>query len=107
MWTTEATRLLGQTTFQALDIQAPSPPEKRYLPGRALTTRAGERAILCPMSLRDQSVQVSMQIAEATPLLGLALFQAFIFSHEAGPNARYLCNFPTRGELACKEYSDH
>jgi hypothetical protein len=48
-----------------------------------------------------------MQTAEATHLLGQALFQAFIFSQEAGPNARYLCMFPARGELACKEYSDH
>jgi uncharacterized membrane protein YqiK len=29
--------------------------------------------------------------AEATEILGQALFQAFIFSQEAGPNARYLC----------------
>jgi hypothetical protein len=42
---------------------APSPPEKRCLPKRALTIRAGERAILCPMSLRDQSVQVNIQTA--------------------------------------------
>ena len=89
MWSTEATQLLGQaegtqllgqTLFKALDIQAPSLPEERCLSGRALTTRAGERAILCPMSLRDQSVQVSMQTAEATHLLEQALFRAFIFS---------------------------
>jgi hypothetical protein len=57
--TAEATQLLGQTLFRAPDIQALSPPEERCLPGRALTARAGERAILCPMSLEDQSVQVS------------------------------------------------
>jgi hypothetical protein len=45
--------------------------------------------------------------AETTQLLGQALFQVFIFSHKAGPNARYLCTFPARGELACREYSDH
>jgi hypothetical protein len=76
----EATQLLGQTSFQAPDIRAPSLPEERYLPGRALTTRAGERAILCPMSLGDQSVQVSMQTAETTHLLGQALFRDFIIS---------------------------
>jgi hypothetical protein len=76
-------------------------------PERALTTRAGERAILCPMSLGNQSVQVSMQTAEATHLLGQALFRAFIFSQEAGLNSRYLCTFPARGELACRECSDH
>ena len=101
------TQLLGQTLFLAPDIWEPSPPEERCQPGRALTTRAGERAILCPVSLRDQSVQVSMQTAEATHLLGQALFRAFIFSQEAGLNARYLCTFPARGELACREYSDH
>jgi hypothetical protein len=43
-----------------------------------------------------------MQIAEATHLLRQALFQAFIFSQEAGLNDRYLCTFPARGELAYK-----
>jgi hypothetical protein len=45
--------------------------------------------------------------AEVTQLLRQALFQAFIFSQEAGLNARYLCTFLARGELACREYSDH
>ena len=40
-------------------------------------------------------------------LLGQALFRSFIFYQEAGPNSRYLCTFPARGELACREYSDH
>jgi hypothetical protein len=44
---------------------------------------------------------------EATYLLGQALFWAFIFSQEAGLNARPLCTFPARGELARREYSDH
>jgi hypothetical protein len=59
------------------------------------------------MSLRDKSVQVCLQTAEATHLLGQVLFQAFIFSQEAGLNGRYLCTFPARGELAFREYSDH
>jgi hypothetical protein len=59
------------------------------------------------MSLGDQSVQVSMQTAEAIHLLGQALFWAFIFSQEAGLKVRYLCTFPVRGEFACREYSDH
>jgi hypothetical protein len=62
---------------------------------------------MCPTSLRNQSVQVSFQTAEATHLLGQALFPTFIFSQEAGLNARYLYTFPARGELACREYSDH
>jgi hypothetical protein len=101
--TAEATQLLGQTLFWAPDIQVPSLPEDRCLPRRALNTKAGERAILCPATLRDQSVQVSMQTAEATYLLGQALIQTFIFSQEAGMNTRYLCTFPARGELAYRE----
>jgi hypothetical protein len=31
------------------------------------------------------------------------MFQDFIFFQEAGPNARYLCTFTVRGELACRE----
>ena len=69
--------------------------------GRTLTARAGEGAILCPRSLEEQSMQVSTQTAEATHLLGQALFWAFIFSQVAGLNARPLCYFPARGELAC------
>ena len=45
--------------------------------------------------------------AEVTQFLGQALFQDFIFSQEAGLNARYLYTFPARGELDCREYSDH
>jgi hypothetical protein len=48
-----------------------------------------------------------MQTTEAIQLLRQALFQAFIFSQEAGPNFEYLCTFPARGELACIVYSDH
>ena len=103
----EITQLLGQTPFQASDIQAHSPPEERCLPWRALTNRAGERPILCPMSLGHQSLQVSMQTAEATLLLGQALFWAFIFSQEVGLKAQYLCTFQARGELACRECSNH
>jgi hypothetical protein len=33
-------------------------------------------------------------------LLGQALFQAFIFCQEAGPNTRYQSTFPARGERA-------
>jgi hypothetical protein len=52
-------------------------------------------------------VQVSLKIAEATCLLGQALVRALIFSQQAGLNARYLCNFLARGELACRKYLDH
>jgi hypothetical protein len=98
--TAEATQLLGQTPFWASDIQALSLPKERCPAGRILTTRAGERATLCPTLLRDHSVQVSIQTAEATQLLGQALFLAFIVSQEAVLNARTLFTFPVRGELA-------
>jgi hypothetical protein len=48
-----------------------------------------------------------METAEETHLLGQVLFWTFIFSQEAGLNARYLCTFPSRGELVCREYLDH
>jgi hypothetical protein len=54
------------------------------------------------MSLGDPFVQVSMQIVEATHLLGQALFQTFIFSQEAGPNARYLCTSLQEESLPAK-----
>jgi hypothetical protein len=56
---------------------------------------------------RDHSMQVRVQTAEATHLLGQALFQAFIFSHEAGLKGRPLWTFTASRELACREYSDH
>jgi hypothetical protein len=34
-------------------------------------------------------------------------FRPSSFGQEAGLNARHLCTFPARGELACREYSDH
>jgi hypothetical protein len=58
----EVTQLLGQTPFQAPEIQIPSLPEERCLPGKVLTTKAGERAILCPVFFRDQSMQVSISV---------------------------------------------
>jgi hypothetical protein len=46
--------------------------------------------------MRVQTTEATQLLgqAEATQVLGQALFQALIFSKEAGPNARYLCNFP-------------
>jgi hypothetical protein len=105
---TEAKQLQGQAeSTQAPDTQAPSLSEDRCALGRVLSTRACEKAILCPMSLGDQSVKVSMQTAEAAHLLGQALFWAFIFRQEAGLITRYLCTFPERGEFPCREYYDH
>jgi hypothetical protein len=50
----------------AQDICPLSLPEESWPPGRVLTTRAVERAILYPESLREQSVQESKWVAEAT-----------------------------------------
>jgi hypothetical protein len=86
----EATPLLGQTPFQAPDIQARSPPEERCPPRRALTARSGEGAILCPGSLRDQSAQLSVWTAEATQLLEQTLVSG----------SRHLGTFPARAEVS-------
>jgi hypothetical protein len=56
--------------------------------------------------LTTEAIQLLGQ-AEETQLLGQALFLAFIFDQEAGQKARYLCTFPARGELACRECPDH
>ena len=98
------TQLLGENLFQPPNIWVPSLPEERCQPGRALTSRAGERDILCLMSLEDQ---VRMQTAQVTHFLREALLWVFIFSQEAGLNARYLCILDARGEVACRENSDH
>ena len=89
MWTTEttqllrqaeATKLLGQTSFQAPDIWALSLPEERCPLGRTLTAGASEGAIMGPRSLRDHSAQVSSvegdQSTVATQLLGQTPFPA-------------------------------
>jgi hypothetical protein len=63
--------------------------------------------ILVPGSRQDYSAQVRVWTTEATQILGQALFPAFIFCQEAGPNARYRSTFPARGELACRDCSNH
>ena len=92
----EATEFLGQTPFWAPDIWATSLPEERCPPGNALLEQVGKP------SLRDQSAQVRVYIASGTgPVSGLHL----------QPRGRSECqislHFPSRGELACREYSDH
>jgi hypothetical protein len=77
------------------DIYPPSPTKEGWPPGRALPVGAGERAVLCPRSLRDQTAQESMT-AEATKLLGQAQVRAFFFSQEADLSSRYLHSFPFR-----------
>ena len=57
--------------------------EERCPPWRALNFRAGERAILGPTFLREQSEQMIMQTAEETHLLGKAMFWAFIITKKA------------------------
>jgi hypothetical protein len=57
--------------------------EEMCPPWRALNFRAGERAILGSTFLREKSVQMSMQTAEETHLLGQAKFWAFIITKEA------------------------
>ena len=74
-------------------------------PRRALPEYLGF-AILVPGCLRLVCVGESVDY-RSLQLLGQALFQAFIFWQEGGPNSRYLCTFPVRGELACREGSDN
>jgi hypothetical protein len=86
----------GTDTVSGCRYLVPSLPEERCLLGRTLISGAGEGANLCPWR------------PVCTPnLLGQAMFWVLIFSQEAGLNARHLCTFPARRELACREYSDH
>jgi hypothetical protein len=74
--TAEATQLLGQAPFQSsifsqeADLSSRNlhtfPARGEVAPGRALTTRAGERAILYPQYHKDQYAQESIQTAETT-----------------------------------------
>ena len=57
--------------------------EESCPPWRALNFRNGERAILRPTFLREQSEQMSTQTAEETHLLGQAMFWAFIITKKA------------------------
>jgi hypothetical protein len=76
-------------------------------PAREGLARASGGDIFVLRSCRDYSAQVRVWTTEATQILGQALFQAFIFCQEAGPNTRHLSTFPERGELACRECSNH
>jgi hypothetical protein len=88
-------------------IQAPSLPEERCPSHQGglplsihqshLPSRISPRLVCTGESVDDRSQQ----------LLGQALFQAFIFCQEANPINRYLCTFSARGELACRECSNH
>jgi hypothetical protein len=92
--------LLRKTLFQATDIQAPSLPEERCPPhpgGLCLNTLGSHLGSQIPLRLVCAGESVDYRNLQ---LLGQAQFQAFIFCQEAGPNARYLCTFPDRGELA-------
>jgi hypothetical protein len=92
----------------------PARGEVSALPGRALQEHLGEpswlpdpsETSLCRWECGLQKLMASVT-AEGTQLLGQVLFWAFIFGQEGGPNATYLCTFPVRGELACRECSDH
>jgi hypothetical protein len=104
--------LLRQIPFWASDIRAPSLPEERCPPclgGLCQSTWGNNLGFWIPLRLvcAGESVDYrSSQLlgqAEVKQLLGHAFFQAFIFCQEARSNARYLCTFPSRGELACRE----
>ena len=57
--------------------------EESCPPWRALNFRTGERAILHPTFLREQSGQMSTQTAEETHLPGQATVWAFIITKKA------------------------
>jgi hypothetical protein len=80
-----------QPAIPHTDNWAPSLPEERCPPGRALTGRAGDGAILCPGSHGDQSAQGRVWTTKATA---------------SGTSRSYTASgtgpFPARGKLACR-----
>jgi hypothetical protein len=83
----------------------PARREVSALPWRALPEHLREPSwFLDPTKSSLQKWECGLQKLTA---LKLTLFQAFIFCQEAGPNARYLCTIPARGEIACRECSNH
>jgi hypothetical protein len=72
-------------------------------PRRALTVRTGEGSILCPRSLRDQSVQVSSQTAKGK-LADCRSDRASGTEQFSG--SRHPGTFPARGEMPAWEGSE-
>jgi hypothetical protein len=113
----EATELLGQNPFRASSSArrqswdpgpwVPSLPEESQPPGRALTLGLrGECHLVSQVSQRPICTGEHVgHRSNRTSWTGS--LQAFIFSQETELNTRPLCIFPKRGELACRESSDH
>ncbi|KRY69575.1 hypothetical protein T4D_11724, partial [Trichinella pseudospiralis] len=74
----------------------PARGEVSARPGRPLPQDLWE-----PSWFRDSAESQSNTASGKGPVLGLHLRPG------GGPNTRYLCTFPVRGELACRECSDH
>jgi hypothetical protein len=82
----------------------PARGEVSALPGRALPEHLGSHLgsqIQLRLVCTGETGLQKLTASETGLISGLHLLQ------EAGPKARYLCTFPTRGELACRECSNH
>jgi hypothetical protein len=118
VWTTEAKKLTAYETGRS-DTTSEADPVSGSRIRNLLCQRRGvcpAREGLCWSTWgRNLGSQIPLRLVcrgesveyRSTHLLGQNLFQDFIFCQEAGPNARYMCTFPARGELACRECSDH
>jgi hypothetical protein len=105
MRTAETTQLLGQALFWVPDIWAPSPPEERWPPGRALTTRAGKGTILCPRSL-------GVCAGEHTNCRGnISSWTDPVSGHHLQPGGRSECqtsvHLPCKRRACLKRVPDH
>jgi hypothetical protein len=78
-------------------------PQNRREPScfRESTKLSLHRWECAPQKLTASVTGQSNTASGKGPVLGLHLRPGW------GPNARYLCTFPVRGELACRECSDH
>jgi hypothetical protein len=89
------------------ELWTPSLPEESQPPGKAptpglrqdlhLVSRVSQRSIHTGEPVGHRSNTTSWTVS----------LQSFIFSQEVQLSSRPLCTFPARGELACREFSDH
>jgi hypothetical protein len=84
------------------------PRQRRVgLLGGHLPQYSGKMTILYPWSLIDQSMQESMWGHRSNRASWTRSLRAFVFSQEVELSSRPLFIFPARGEIVCREYSDH
>jgi hypothetical protein len=87
-------------------LWAPSLPKESQPPGRALTLGPRWEHLVSQISHRPVCAEEHVGLRSNRASWKGSL-RAFIFSQEVDQSSRPLCMFPSRGELVCRECSDH